>query len=236
MSMLTKRVRSLLILTALGGMGSGCAAARQTYLTPNYQTRDRTHVIRLEVVTAPADPSEGIDTALVTSAVLDMWGVMAQRYLNDHRDFLVVHRQALSSSSPELTRTADPRTQASRLAQSGCKERIQGRLVLIGQVMRRGDEAQIQMWTELRRCSQPTKITNPNLQSQRIWSAEVDHISASADSVLVTLRRQYVKRFGASVSDFAAPSFLAIKKLFELTPRPKLTRDEDVIEKIELEY
>ena len=69
-----------------------------------------------------------------------------------------------------------------------------------------------------------------------VWSAHVEHTSESADAVLVTLRERYVKQFGASVGPYAAPSFLAIKALFDLSPYPQITSEDDVMEKIDLEY
>ena len=77
---------------------------------------------------------------------------------------------------------------------------------------------------------------NPPSGSSLIWSAEVSHGSMSADEVLVELRRRYQKRFGEVAGYYAAPSFLALRDLLHLTPRPKLTREEDVMEKIMIDY
>ena len=202
---------------------SGCGAARQTYLVPSYQAQERTQVVRLEVVTASADIDQETSPS---QAILEMWALMAQRYLNDHRDFLVVNRR-VATTVKELT-------------QVSCADKTQGRLVLTGQARPDDDQAHIRLWARLVRCPDQESGRDVKSQDQRgerlglIWSADVDHTSSSQDEVLVTLRQRYTKRFGAVVEDYAAPSFLALKNLLELAPKPKLTLEEDVIEKIEL--
>jgi len=212
---------------------NGCGAAHQTYLTAGYQSDERTQVIRIDVMTATTKP---VQAELQTSSdVLKMWGAMAQQYLNDHRDFIVVDHQVHTLKEDDNSSPKDQHALLRELAQSSCSDHIQGRLILVGQAVLDGDEARVRLWTRLIHCLKVDSAEESSIESRRlIWSAEVDHSSASKDEVLVTLRQQYTKLFGITVSDYAAPSFLALKKLLDLAPRPKLTREEDVIDKIEL--
>jgi len=216
---------------------SGCGGARERLLADSYEQRERTALVRVEVRASPrltaevlADGALGPERAApVPAAVVEMWALMAQRYLNDHRDFLALRRAALPA----------PLTPAAAARAPACGEGAHGVLHIDGEVSREGGAARVRLWARLSRCL-PADGAAPRWAAgggdELVWAADVDHASESADEVLVTLREDYARRLGDEVAPYAAPSFLALKDLLDLAPRPKLTREEDVNDKIELEY
>lgn len=206
-------MRSLFVIFAL--LVSACSSARQLYLKPSYQTHERTSLIRVEVWVHPYLAELSRSGPLLDGRVFDMWALMAQRYLNDSRDFLAVTRH-----------TVQPAAEGVMLPQ--CAEGVAGRVVISGIADRDGGDVTVSLQARLETC--PRGESQPEL----IWSAQVDHCSESADEVLKALRAKYQERFGEVAGSYAAPSFHAIRELLLLSPKPKITRDEDVMEKIEL--
>ena len=193
------------IILIFGLMLSACGSARSHYLIPNYQRHERTQVVRVEVWVTPAhikSPPE--------PKVLAMWSLMAQRYLNDKRDFLVLRRHVHTSSKLP-----------------SCSEGVVGRFIIQGDARRSDDDAQLELKARLETCDANPKV---------IWRGGGSFCSEVDNEVLQTLRAQYHKRFGDRAAMYAAPSFLALKELLDLTPYPKLTRERDIFEKIELDY
>lgn len=222
--------RFFVLLLATLSLGVGCGGhLQQTYLTPNLTAGQLKQTARLEVVTAFVAPSSSLPALTKVIPNLQMWGVMAQGYLNDHREVLVARRDFVKTPftcQNDLCTSGEINQYLEQLAARPCPSKIQGRISILGAFKTIGDEAEIKMWTRLTQCP----------RGQPIWAAEVVQQSASQDEVLVTLRRQYQQRFGDPVAAYAAPSFLAIKRLFKLTPvYPKLTDDDLIMEKIDLE-
>lgn len=227
----------LALLTLLSATLPGCGGAREVLRSEAYEQRDKDELVRVEVRVSPRVEVEVLEgggvgperAAEVPAEVLEMWALMAQRYLNDHRDFIALRRAALPA----------PLTPAAATSHPACGPDVRGTLHLDGEVTREGEQARVRLWARLTRCL-PAEGGGPRWAEgggeEVVWAAEVSHSSASADEVLVTLRDEYTRRFGEVASPYAAPSFLAVKALLELAPRPKLSRDEDVNAKIELEY
>ena len=189
----------------------GCGGARQTYLTPSYAQRERTELTRVEVKVTPLKA----EVKAPSEQQLALLSLMAQRYLHQHRDLLPLHRShALAPAVGALS----------------CHEGSHGLLLIGAQLEERGEESALSLKAWLYRCG-----AQAGGQEGLIWSAELEHSSSREDEVLVTLKKEYSERFGAEAGQHAAPSFYALKALLELSPRPKLTRDEDIMEKIELE-
>ena len=227
----------LVALLALAAPLAGCGGARERLLSETYEQRERTELVRVEVRAAPRLAAEALEggalgperAAPVPAPVVEMWALMAQRYLNDHRDFLALRRAALPA----------PLTPEAAAASPACGEGLHGTLHLDGEVAREGEGARLRLWARLTRCPAAEGGAPRWAEGggdEVVWAADVEHSSASADEVLVTLREEYARRFGEEAAPYAAPSFLALKALLDLAPRPKLTRDEDVSAKIELEY
>lgn len=190
---------------------AGCGGVRQSYLTPSFEQIERVEVIHVEVLSTPLHPK----TSTLNEGLLDMWSLMTQRYLHQHRDLIPQYRaqQKEAPSSP-----------------LPCKEGSQGLLLLRGDVVAQEQDSILHFKAELYRCG-----AQLGDRSGLIWSASITHQSAQEDEVLVTLKKEYSERFGAKVGLHAAPSFYALKTLLDDSPRFKMTRDEDVMEKIELE-
>jgi probable lipoprotein (TIGR04455 family) len=143
-----------------------------------------------------------------------MWALMAQRYLNRHRDYLVSDRVSV------LQRVAHDQTRETPL----CKLPYHGVWLLKGASHIYTTEAHVQFTASLRRCD-----------GTLVWSGEVNGQWPTHDDVLVSLREVYAKKFGTKVKPIIAPSFHAIRELLKLTPHPKMTRDDEIMDKIDLE-
>lgn len=189
----------------------GCGGARQAYLSPTFEQVERVEVIRVEVLSAPRTP----DQAEVSEQLLEMWGLMTQRYLHQHRDLLPLRRAQLKGELP---------------SQLPCAEGSHGVLLLRGEAQARGADSEVKFKAALYHCG-----ATPGERDGLIWAASITHSSPQEDEVLITLKKEYSERFGPEAGAHAAPSFYALKELLEGSPRFKMTRDEDVMEKIELE-
>jgi probable lipoprotein (TIGR04455 family) len=115
----------------------GCGAVDRSYVRKDFDSSDRTQTIRVAVVTSPF-PDEN-------EAVGRMWSLIAQRYVNDHRDYIV--REA--KTAPVVTKEL-------------CGEKIEAILRLQPQVHRYGDGVEAKVNATLVRCK----------DWGLIWSAE----------------------------------------------------------------
>lgn len=141
------------------------------------------------------------------AAVGAMVAKMAQRGINHHRDYIV--RQA--SSAPQLDGSA-------------CGEKIEGILHLEPVVRRHESGAKVRLTARLLRCQ----------DGAIVFEGGVDDAWASDDDNLVQVRAQYVREHGNAVGPLVAPLFHAVRELVDALPRPKLEKDADIDEKIEL--
>ena len=189
----------------------GCGGARQTYLSPTFEQVERVEVIHVEVLSAPRSSAQQEPD----EQLLEMWGLMAQRYLHQHRDLIPMHRAQLKGALPSTL---------------PCQEGSQGLLLLRGDARTAGVDSEVSFSAELYRCG-----ATLGERSGLIWASSITRRSPQEDDVLVTLKKEYSERFGPEAGAHAAPSFYALRELLEGSPRFKMTRDEDVMEKIELE-
>ncbi len=132
---------------------------------------------------------------------------MAQRAINHHRDYIV--RQAST---------------ANQLDASACSEKIEGVLHLEPFVCRSEDGAKVRLTARLLRCQ----------DGAIVFEGAVHDAWASEDDNLVQVRAQYVREHGKAVEPMVAPLFHAVRELVDALPRPKLEKDADIDEKIEL--
>lgn len=140
--------------------------------------------------------------------VAAMWARMARDYVNHHRDFLVFRGHA-----------------GARVPAGICAGGVQGVLELTPSVRRDDDEVALVVIAHLKRCR----------DGQTIWRAQGAGRWPAKDEQLLAVRRRYVARYGPIVGPYVAPSWRLLRAVLAELPRPKLTRDEDVMAKIELE-
>ena len=136
-----------------------------------------------------------------------MMAKMAQRHANQHRDYIA---KAVSVGGS--------------LEAGACSEGIEGLLHLTGTVVRTDNGADVHLVGRLLRCS----------DNAIVWEADVDDDWDAADDNLVQVRAQYARENGASVEPFVAPVFHAVRALLDTLPRPKLEKEADIDEKIEV--
>jgi probable lipoprotein (TIGR04455 family) len=181
---------------------AGCSAVKQVRLRDDYAQVDQTRTKRLVVVTAPLpDGNEKVGA---------LWSLIAQRYANLHRDFLV--KKGATAGAP----LSD--------VKASCVEGIEGVLWLKPEVKRAGGGVEAAVDAQLLRCS----------DGQEVWGAKAAGSWDSADPHLAETTEQYVAKFGEDVRPYVAPTFLLLRATLDTLPKPILT-DEDVAEKIELE-
>lgn len=204
----SQKLKTAVSIIFLVGL-TGCGGAKQTYLVKTFPQKEKSEVIRVEIVVQSVDSQLREDQ----KGILEMWGLMTQRYLHDHRDFIPLRRQI----------TSDQATYPS------CREDLQGMFILSGSGHPDGDEIKIKLDAQLFQC----EGTDP--PSRLIWSAVAEGSSEADNQTLKTLRADYVSRFGQEVDAYVAPSFLVIKELLELAPYPKISAEDDVMAKIDFE-
>jgi probable lipoprotein (TIGR04455 family) len=185
----------VLVMAAL----AACSSVQFERTRPEFAARDAQTLYRLHVVVAPAPAGDARLGA--------MWGAMARRYVNHHRDFIA--RQA---------------SVAAALDAAACGEGIEGVLHLHPQLRRTGGGARVRVVGRLLRCDDGAVVWEAAAADS--WDADDDDVSA--------LRAQYAGEFGAHVEPFVAPSFHALRALLDTLPRPKLVKDADIDEKIDV--
>ncbi len=196
---MSARRLSIALLLALT---SACSAVKQVRLRDDYVQVDQTRTKRLLVVTAPL-PEGG-------EKVAELWSLIAQRYTNLHRDFLV--KKGTTAPAP----LADVKER--------CGEGIEGVLWLRPELRRAGSGVEAAVDAQLLRCSDGAEV----------WGAKAAGSFDSKDPHLAETTEQYVAKFGEEVRPYVAPTFLLLRATLDTLPKPVLT-EEDVAEKIELE-
>ena len=132
---------------------------------------------------------------------------MARRYVNHHRDFIAKKASVMTA-----------------LDASACGDGIEGVLHLYPHLMRTSSGARVRVVGRLIRCDDGAIVWEA--RAADAWSADDDNVTA--------VRSQYAGEFGAHVEPFVAPSFHALRALLDTLPRPKLVKDADIDEKIDL--
>ncbi len=178
---------------------AACSAVRHASVRPDYPQEDRTRTVRLVVVVAPL-PAGREDLGA-------LWGRMARRWANHHRDFIVKGDRA----APELPEDA-------------CGEGIEGVLHLAPEVGRAGGDVSVSVRARLSRCR----------DGQTVWEAEAAGTWPSEDEHLVRLSDRYATELGEEARPHVAPTFRLLRETLATLPRPYLATDDDVMEKIEM--
>ena len=136
-----------------------------------------------------------------------MWSLITARYVNHHRDFIA----RTASASAELPGDL-------------CGSGVEGVLHLHPEVRPDGDGYALRVEGRLFRCRDKATI----------WSATAAGSWSSDDPELMEMTRTYAIELGEQVEAHVAPTFRLLRALLDTLPRPVLTRDDDVMEKIEL--
>lgn len=196
MKLLPASSTALVLLLAV--VGSACATVKSSWVRDDYDLEDRTTTLRLVVVTSPLPIGD--------ESVGKLWSLIARRYVNQKRDFIVKADIAVE----EMT---DP-----------CSGDLQGVLHLLPSVHLVGDGVEIEVDASLTRCR----------DGRLIWSAKAGGTWASVDETVRELTNNYVEEFGEVVRPYVAPTFHLLRATLETLPLPRIESDDDLMEKIEL--
>ena len=196
---------ALLLLAALLALSTACSPMTHLKIRDDYAKVDRTATYRVHLVTAPLPKTQAHPAGDTNVGVL--YSAMATRYVNQHRDFIV------RKSSAQATAT-----------KAECGDKIEAVLWLRPILGVKGGEVDVQLEGELRRCKGWVLI----------WSAGLRDTWPSNDDQLKELTKQYTAQFGAVATSHAGPAFRALRILLDTLPRPKLVKEADIDEKIEL--
>ena len=190
------------VLVLLGGT-LGCAIVKSVQVEPDWDLKDRLRLKRLAVITA--GPPSG---ASMPASVQQMWGLMARRYVNQKRDFIV------KSDAPAGA------TAMTALCSSG----IEGVLWLEPTLEQKGEGVEAQVSAKLSRCTDGAVA----------WQAQGAGSWESSDASLTEMTASYAAKLGAGVQPYVAPSFRLLKAVLDTLPNPELN-DQDKDEKIALD-
>jgi probable lipoprotein (TIGR04455 family) len=190
------RSLGLLLATALGG----CSTVKMHRVRPDYDQVDKTRTKRLVLITQPLPDGK--------SAVGELFSLVARRYVNQKRNFLVKHQLA----------QAEPPQRS-----SVCTEGLEGLLWLSPTLTRQATRIMAALSARLLRCS----------DGQEVWAAEASGWFDSNEPRLSQVTADYSAELGAEVAPYVAPAFNLLRPMLDTLPDPVLTELE-VDEKIEL--
>jgi probable lipoprotein (TIGR04455 family) len=209
----TRRVALGLAMIA----STGCATVKMTRLEPDYEATDKLKVKRLAVVTSVAWHVPQQPTAEPEEKVRQLLSLMARRYVNQKRDFIV-----------KKDVIGEPNAQAQGIdvfmPQKLCEEGLEGILWLDPELKREGNGVEAKVSAQLIRCGDAVAI----------WESQGAGSWPSTDTLLTQYTAEYVTKLGPEVEPYVAPSFHLLKAVLDTLPNPTLT-DEDKDEKIALD-
>lgn len=177
-----------------------CSPITKNWLRPDYAKVDMMKTKRLWLIVAPL-PGDN-------PKVAKMWALMARRYANQHRNFLIKGFQT-GAKVPDM--------------KSICKEGIEGWMHLVPTAKKEGSKVAVSIKAKILRCR----------DQEPVWKTEAIGTWASNDPNLKTLQKHYSEEIGPEVSAYVAPSFHLIRAVMDTLPQPKLS-DADVMEKIQM--
>jgi probable lipoprotein (TIGR04455 family) len=193
------RQLKVLVPAALTLAAAACSPVLSTRTRADYAEVDRTQTVRLAVAVAPLPAGQ--------QDVGDLWSMMARKYINQHRDFIVVADRADAAIPGDV-----------------CGDRIDGVLLLAGRADRQGDEVGAAVHARLVRCR----------DRQEVWSAQAAGTWPTTDDDLVEARKYWVGQTADLVDPYVVASFRLLTATLETLPSPKITDAEQVREKIDL--
>lgn len=184
---------------------AACGPTLQSHVRDDWATVDRAQVRRVSVVATPVagDPAQGL-----------LWALVARRYVNQHRDFVV--RGHGTAAQFDLA------AQCTATAASGGLP-FEGTLHLTPHLQHAGDEAAVTVDARLLRCR----------DGEAVWTGRAQGSYATTDAELQELTAHYVRELGEPARPLVAPVFRVLRALLDTLPQPVLD-DELQVEKIEL--
>ncbi len=221
----------LILILILQVSACGVHAQRQ-FEHPTYEQAYREKIVRLALyLEAPMKDNEQ------SQLIMQLWALQSQKYINQHRDFLV---NTLSASLVDAEAPFDEIEVQEKDFKEAClgevddqgkasqTQAVQGVIYLKGD-LKALDQTQkqfkIKMQAELKTCQ----------NQELLWQAQVEDEWDADDPQVSSVIQSYQKELGTSISPYIAPSFHAIRHLFDLLPYPKLISDSDIQEKIKLQ-
>jgi probable lipoprotein (TIGR04455 family) len=177
----------------------GCSSVVDTRLRDDYGAVDRQRTLRLAVIAAPL-PAGLQDLG-------DVWSMMARKYVNQHRDFIVVQDRA------EAVVPAD-----------ACGERIEGVLLLACRAERRGERVDTAVTARLVRCSDRAEV----------WQTRAAGTWSTTDDDLVEARRYWVSQSAPVVEPYVVATYRLLTDVLATLPHPTMPDESYVREKIDL--
>ncbi|MBI3182328.1 MAG: MXAN_6521/LA_1396 family lipoprotein [Myxococcales bacterium] len=189
-----KRLAPLLLLAV------GCSVVKMHRVMPGYGATERTRTKRL-LCLARAGP-EG------TEKVSELFALVARRYVNQKRNFLV---KAHGTASAPLELRAH------------CQEGVEGVLWLEPELERKEGGVQARLEARLLRCEGGAEI----------WAADAAGSFPAEDPGLKEVTAQYVAELGAEVGPYVPSALYLLRPALDTLPDPLLS-EEEVEEKIEL--
>ncbi len=135
-----------------------------------------------------------------------LWTLVAQRWVNHHRDFIA--KRVSTAKAPVA---------------KGCVEDTEAVLWLDVAMRREGGDV----------AAKATAVLSTCPAGKRVWSADASGSWAVADEQLKATTARYVRELGKTVEPYVPATFRLLRELLDTLPRPKLVRDDDVMEKID---
>jgi probable lipoprotein (TIGR04455 family) len=189
-----KRIAGGLMVAAL----AGCATVKSTMVRKDYEQVDAKQTVRLIVVVAPFPAG--------SEAVGKLWGAVARRYANDHRDFIVKSAIAAQAEPANL-----------------CAEGVEGLLRLTPTAAIKGSGVEASVVAALTRCR----------DGELVWRAEAGGSWQSVDANVKEVGDHYATELGEEVRPYVAPAYHLLKETLDTLPTPVLD-DKGKDEKIDL--
>ncbi|MEC9071246.1 MAG: MXAN_6521/LA_1396 family lipoprotein, partial [Myxococcota bacterium] len=189
----------LMLCAAVLCLSVACSTVSHVHVRSDYEQVDRNQTFRLSVITSPVPAGD--------DAVGKMWSLIAGRYANHHRDFIVKEARTGAALPEDL-----------------CREGIEGVLHLQPTVVDEGSGWSLEVQARLFRCT----------DRETVWSATAGGSWPSEDPQLIEMTRAYTGELGPGVERHVAPAFRLLRALLDTLPRPRLSEDDDVMEKIEV--
>ena len=137
-----------------------------------------------------------------------LWTLISQRWINHHRDFIAKARSV--SAGPDAVT---------------CAEGENSVLLIKPEFSHDGDDVSVKAVADLRLCKGNVSV----------WRAGASGTWSVDDDELKTTTAQYVRQLGESVRPWVPATFRLLRELLDTMPKPKLTDDDAIMEKIELE-
>ena len=137
-----------------------------------------------------------------------LWTLVSQRWINHHRDYI-----------------AKARSVHVGVGDGACGVGINSVLSIKPMFTLNDGDVSVKAEAELKLCK----------GNVRVWTAKAEGSWSVDDDELKTTTAQYVKQLGASVRPWVPATFRLLRELLDTMPKPKLTDDDAIMEKIELE-